>query len=112
MKPGADDISTRETAVGVVLGPEQVHEAMRELVGVEGTETARREDAAGVYLVEWTVAGETAGERAEYSYRRMGTFKEYAAAATVIDVVFYDADGIPVGGRVLAEWTNGRWKRQ
>ncbi len=103
-----DQISSLET----IPGTEQVRAALRELAGAKGTETVLREDAEGVYLIEWTVPGEAPGEKTEYAYRRKGKFKEHGTAATNIDVVFYDADGIPSGGSVLAEWIDGRWKRQ
>lgn len=73
--------------------------------------TARREDGRGLYLLEWTLSGE-GGEKTEFAYRRAGRFKEHAAAATVIDVVFYDADGTPVGGKILAEWKDGSWTKK
>ncbi len=69
-------------------------------------------DADGVYLLEVTIPGEKEGEVAEYTYQRKGSFGANQSTTTTISVAHYDATGMPVGGKTLANFDEktGLWK--
>lgn len=76
--------------------------------GKEFKESRKCEDEAGVYLWEISKTNED-DEVTEYSYMRAGEHKEGSSKETVVHAVFYDADGIPVGGHDVAKWKDGSW---
>ena len=80
--------------------------------GKEFSEVRKKTDEDGIYL--WEVALTEVGAdggTTEYSYRREGEFAETKSSKTVVDRVFYDADGFPVGGDPVAEYVDGEWLR-
>jgi len=93
----AEHIPTREEVRGLI---ERVAKG-------ELTETRVREDEKGLYLLEFETV-EQSGETTEYSYMRQGTFKEGAAKNSTILATYY-VDGIPVGGRSVADLVDDKW---
>ncbi len=74
-------------------------------------ETRSREDAQGLYLLDIELAGKKSGEVTELSYMRKGTYKEGSTAITTISATYYE-DGIPVGGKTVADLIDGKWVRK
>jgi hypothetical protein len=89
--------------------PEEVVSVIKEIIGdKEYKEGKRREDEKGLYFLELVITEED-GTTTEYSYLRAGKYKEGQALNSVINVVFYDGDGIPVGGHNVADCIDGKW---
>ena len=65
------------------------------------------EDEKGLYLWEIKIPAE--GGDTEYSYMRKGEYKEGQALDSVVNVVFLDREGIPVGGHSVAKLIDGKW---
>ena len=61
-------------------------------------------DDAGIYLVEATIPGENPGEVTEYRFERKGMYGANQFSKTSITVVYYDTDGVPEGGKTLADY--------
>ena len=75
--------------------------------------TVQRElsDAEGVYIFEVIIPGEKEGEVTEYTYQRKGVFGTNQSSTTTVSVAYYE-DGMPVGGKTLANYDEktGLWK--
>lgn len=97
--PEAEHIPTREEVRGLI---EQLAK------GEALKETRVREDEKGLYLWDMEVAGEKPGETTEFSYMRQGTFKEGAAANSTVQATYYE-DGMPVGGKTVADLVDSKW---
>jgi hypothetical protein len=69
-------------------------------------------DEKGIYLLEVTTDGENPGEINEYRFQRKGNFGENQSLNTVLQIAYYDADGIPEGGRTLQTYNEdtGSWE--
>lgn len=88
---------------------EEVVSLIKEIVGEkECREDRKLEDEKGVYLLELVIV-EEGGTKTEYSYRRKGKSSAGDALSCVINVTYYDADGMPVGGRSVADFIEGKW---
>lgn len=88
---------------------EEVVAVIEEMVGEkEYREDRKLEDEKGVYLLE-LVINEEDGTKTEYSYRRKGKNSAGDALSCVINVTYYDTDGMPVGGRSVADFIEGKW---
>ena len=109
--PVPEEILTakQETTRERILTIAEAREAMRGLMAGEGKETDERSDADGLWLLEIQVEGPKPGEMTEYAYRRAGTFGRNKHALTTIEVAYYE-DGIPVGGKTIANFLDGEWK--
>lgn len=94
-----------------VLSIEEVRDAMREMMGVDGKETRALSDERGLYLREVEVDGPKPGEMTEYAYRRVGDFMQFQTGVTTVEATYYE-DGFPVGGKTVANLVDGQWKRQ
>lgn len=94
-------ILTRAEVVGAIGRHVENYAVSREL-----------SDGNGIYLFEVTASGGGAGDVNEYSYRRKGSFPESQTLKTNISVAYFDADGIPEGGKVLSNYDEetGEWK--
>ncbi len=68
-----------------------------------------QEDEHGIYL--WEVSLPTEESREELSYVRSGTYPECRSLDTVIDKIFYDTEGIPVGGKNIMKYKNNSWEK-
>lgn len=70
-----------------------------------------KDEEGNTYLFEAQEPGEKSGEFTLYAYQREGTFGKNSAAATVLEKVYLDADGIPCGGDIVAEYdkATGAW---
>ena len=100
--------NTFERAPDRVPTQEEVALQFRELIKGEYQEVRKCEDEQGLYLWQVVVPGEAKGETTEYSYIRRGSHKEVSSSGTKIYVVYYE-DGIPVGGKDLANFNEGTW---
>lgn len=90
--------------------PEEIILLIQQMIGEKDyKETRRKMDDKGVYLLELTTTENS--ENTEYTYMRAGKYPEGQALNTVINIVFYDSDGIPVGGHNLADFIDGKWKK-
>jgi hypothetical protein len=88
--------------------PEEIVEIFKRLLeGKNFTDVRKLEDEKGIYL--WEIKVSSNDENTEYSYRRKGTYKETRSASTVIDVTFFDREGIPIGGHSVADLTESGW---
>ena len=75
----------------------------------EQRESRRGEDENGLYFLETEVEGENG--KAEYTYMAKGEHPIGGSASeTAIHVTYYDADGIPEGGRSVAKLVDGEWQ--
>ena len=92
-----------------VPSSEEVQGVLEQLVSGEAyTETRRREDEKGLYLLDVLIQNAD-GSTTEYSYIREGRYLEGGSKDTVINVAFYDADGMPVSGSPVAKYINRNW---
>ena len=73
----------------------------------EFKELRRIEDERGLYL--WEVRVPTESGDVEYSYMRKGEYKQGSALDTVVNIVFLDSDGQPIGGHSVAKFIDGKW---
>lgn len=89
---------------------EEVVEVLRKLIDGEYKELRSREDAQGLYLLEVVIAGKNTGETIEYSYARKGSFPETKSTTTTISLTYFDADGMPEGGKTVADFVDGKWE--
>ncbi len=88
--------------------PEEVRLIFEQLFGNKECKDLRKlEDEKGLYLWEVRIPGE--GGDTEYSYMRKGEHKEGQALDTVINIVFLDGEGQPVGGHSVAKFIDGKW---
>lgn len=89
---------------------EEVHGVLQELIAGPYTESRKREDKKGLYLLDVTVPGDP-GEVIEYSYMRAGRYPDGSQASdNRIDKTFY-RDGVPIGGEGgVARQVDGDWK--
>lgn len=76
----------------------------------EYKELRKLEDEKGIYLWEIEVVKEDGN--LEYNYMRKGKYKEGQSATTAINVIFYDTDGMPISGDLVAEYneTAKKWE--
>lgn len=88
--------------------PEEVHSIFERLFRKkEYKELRKLEDEKGIYL--WEVRISEEGGDTEYSYMRKGQYKEGQALDTVVNIVFLDGEGQPVGGHSVAKCIDGEW---
>lgn len=86
-------IPTREQIMGILLQHAPHCTVAREL-----------SDHDGIYLIEATIPGENPGEITEYRFERKGVYGQNQFSATSITIVYYDADGVPEGGKTVASY--------
>lgn len=85
------------------------------LKGREYKELKNQSDDKGVSCYEIEVVLEN-GEKAEYNFQRANydytrpDLNAEARFSASIHVVFYDADGLPVGGECVANYLDGNWQ--
>ncbi len=81
----------------------------RELIGGQKFEIGRElDDEKGPYLREVIVS--RADEKIEYEYMREGRHSDKMQSLTSnISATFYDLDGIPIGGEIIARYEKGKW---
>ena len=90
-------------------GLDQMKQRLEEIEsGPKYKETRLLKDEKGVYLWDVEVEGEKPGETTEYSYQREGNFKEGSANMSTIQATFYE-NGVPVGGKTVADFVDGKW---
>ncbi|MDP3880756.1 MAG: hypothetical protein Q8Q32_01050 [bacterium] len=77
------------------------------LKGKEYEEIRRKEDEQGLYL--WDIRIPDEEGNIEYSYMRKGRYTEGQASTTAIHVIFFDKEGLPVGGHSVAKYVNNEW---
>ena len=96
-----------EQAPEHIPSAEEVGELFAQLLPGEAyTESKRLEDENGLYRLDVTVGGGSA----EYSYMRKGAYPGAGRSAdTVINVIFYDEDGMPISGSSVAKCESGHW---
>ncbi len=96
--------------------PEEVRALFEKFIeGKEYTERRKLEDENGLYLLEVELPADADGGHTEYSYIRKGDYKSQgkpggSSAETVMNVTFFDSDGIPTGGNSVATLVNGEWR--
>ncbi len=112
-----------ETASSMVEAPEskkeriptreEVRALFREFAKGKSLEEVRlREDAKGLLLLEAEAAGPGSGEKTIFCFARKQELNNgNAALVSTIDVM-YEEDGIPAGGKVLADFVDGVWVRK
>lgn len=98
-----------ENAIEHVPTRAEVDEMLRNLIEGEYTELRSREDEEGLYLLEVSMQGKNPGETIEYSYARKGSFPETKSTTTTISLTYFDADGMPEGGKTVADFVDGKW---
>ena len=81
---------------------EKVVATIESCIEKRGTVVRMKEDEQGVVSLVYQVMEGGTGEFTEYSYDRKGTHPADSKTAIFID---YYSDGIPIGGDVLAEFT-------
>ncbi len=81
----------------------------RLLQSLEFEEVRMRKEGKELYLWDIRVREEDGGFT-EYSYMRKGRYPEGEASRTAVHVTFFDADGMPTGGELIAHFEDGEWK--
>ncbi len=105
----APTVEKKETSAERIPTREEILGLFEQLAnGKELKETRALEDELGPYLIEAETPGDAPGETTELSYKRGGEFKECAAITSTIELIYYE-DGMPVGGKVIADLVNGEW---
>ena len=96
-----------EQAPEHIPSAEEVGELFAQLLlGEAYTETKRLEDERGLYRLDVTLEG----GGAEYSYMRKSDHPGAGwSADTVINVILYNKDGMPISGSSVAKCDNGNW---
>ncbi len=104
-----DQSDSQQEAYEHIPSAEEVGEIFSQLLpGEVYTETKRLEDEQGLYRLD--VAIQSADGSAEYSYTRKGSYPGAGTSAdTVVNVIFYDSDGMPISGSSVAKCNNGNW---
>jgi hypothetical protein len=78
--------------------------------GVFMREVRSLSDEYGLYLLEVRSVPEgDADDAMELTYMRKGSFPEGSSTKTRIDVVYYNVEGVPTGGRALKTFENNQW---
>ncbi len=103
------EIPSVETSVERIPPKESVQELFESVIAGAFEELRCQEDEQGLYLWEVRVA-EKFGPSV-YTYMRKGHYSEGQASDTAIHVVYLDEDGIECGGKAIAKFVNGAWKR-
>lgn len=98
----------REAAAEHIPSREEIMDFLKQFIEGESKETRSKSDEKGLYFMEIEVAGKKPGEVTEYSYKREGQFKEVQATVTTIEAINYE-DGMPVGGKTIADFKEGKW---
>jgi len=106
-------VESIETKVEHTPDLEEVRGKLLEIIGKEFTETRKKVDEKGLFLLEVEVKGEKDGEVTEYSYRRDVAPNKQREGADAplyhsIDVVTYE-NGMPTGGTDVAKCVKGVW---
>ncbi len=78
------------------------------LDGREYSVAQKLEDGEGLYLLRTESVGDD-GDKVEYEYLRAGNYPECGSISTVIRVVYFDREGIPVGGDSVSKYVDGKW---
>ena len=104
----ADIKNTFEKIPKHITTAEEIKSIFEQLIDGKYETERRLDDEHGIYLWEVTVPEEDG--HTEYGYMRKGRYAEGEASATAVHVVFYNKEGIPVGGHDVAEYVNGEWK--
>lgn len=88
---------------------EEIQSIFQEIIkGEEYEELRRLEDERGVYL--WEIVVTKKDGNVEYGYMRKGKYPEGQSATTAIGAVFYDGDGMPISGDLVAEYNEAEEK--
>jgi len=93
-----------------VLTVGEIRDALSAFIVGEWKATRELADECGPYLLEAEVNDSEAGGMVQYAFRRAGTYREFQTRVTTIEVVYYK-NGIPVGGKTVANFVNGKWNR-
>lgn len=89
---------------------EEVANILRQIIGGEFKSLKSKEDEQGLYSWSVEVPGEKPGEIHEYEYRR-GVFGPQSKGKwSSIAVIYLDADGMPIGGKTVADCVEGVWQ--
>ena len=104
-----DRLEGAEEAPEHIPSAEEVGEIFAQLLPGEAyTEVKRVEDEQGLYRLDILIQG--ADGSTEYSYLRKGNNPMGGRRReTVVNVIFYDADGMPISGSAVAKCDNGNW---
>jgi len=94
-----------------ILSGREIKDTFQRILKGQDFETDRIiEDEKGIYTWSITVPDPDGGQ-IEYTYVRKGNHEAVQAKETVIHVVYYDENGIPVGGRTVANYVDGKWDK-
>lgn len=105
-----------EVSLEHIPTPEEVRTLFEKFIeGKEYTDRRKLEDEQGLYLWEIELPADADGGHTEYSYVRKGDYKAQgkpggSSAETVMNVTFFDNDGIPTGGHCMAELVDAEWR--
>lgn len=93
---------------------EEVVSIIKEIIGEkEYTETRRASDDKGLYFLEILIKDPNGN--VEYEYKRKGEFPQGSMGwknfECTINVNFYDKDGEAVSGYNVADFVDGKWKK-
>ena len=106
----SEHIPQQHEESGCIPSREEILNLFSEITdGRECTTERVREDEHGIYL--WEVSIPTEDGHEELSYVRSGTYPECQSLETVIDKIFYDTDGTPIGGENIMKYKNGSWEK-
>lgn len=102
-----------ETAKERIPTREEVRAQFREFAkGKELKEVRLLEDGSGLTLLEAEMEGPGSGETTLFAFTRKQDWNDgNAALVSTIDVTYFE-DGMPAGGKVLADLIDGVWVRK
>lgn len=82
---------------------------MTDLIAGRKFEVTRNlDDEKGLYFQEVRI--ETKEGIIEYEYMRKRQYDKIKSLTSNISITFYDENGIPEGGEIVARYKNGKWK--
>lgn len=64
-------------------------------------------DEKGLYFLEARIENEEG--MIEYEFMRKGRFGKKKSLSSNVSVAFYNKDGMPEGGEIIARYENGKW---
>lgn len=100
-----------EKAVEHIHSKQEVQDLLKQFITGEFRELQSSEDQDGLYFFNVEVAGELPGETVEYVYIRKTADKNPSTAVTTLQVAFYE-EGVPVGGKTIADFIDNAWINQ
>jgi hypothetical protein len=104
-----EEFSTPEKEKEHIPSMEEVLIVFKELFeDVEFKEIKKREDSKGLYW--WNIEIVSGDGTTEYLYIRKGVYSEGEALLNVVNVAYFDREGIPTGGHSVAKYMDNAWK--